>query len=108
MSTDDVARFIRCVAERPALNKKLAARPREVDAWLECAHEAGFAFTREQLLGFCALVAGHELPSEQAIHVLLASADGAAHGLVQVGFGIAMAAPAVPPVRFAPGVLARL
>lgn len=106
MSTDNVARFFRCVAEKPALNKKLAMRPRELAAWVACAGEAGFAFSCEELVHFAVQVSGRELAEYETLEALLA--EDSTHGLVQVGFGIAMTAPAVPPIRFAPAVLARL
>ena len=108
MSTDNVARFIRCVAEKPALNKKLALRAREVEAWVACATEAGFPFSSAELVSFAAEVSGRDLSEQEAIPALLADGDGGSHALVQVGFGIAMCAPAVPPIRFAPAALARV
>ena len=71
MSKENVAKFIKTVAEKPDLNSKVAGGPRQTASWVKIANEAGFKFSSSDFVGFVSDIAQHPVTEADAVQALL-------------------------------------
>lgn len=71
MSKENVAKFIRTVAEKPELNQKVASSPRQTSQWVKLANEAGFTFNTADFVGFVSDMTERKVSEDDAVAALL-------------------------------------
>ncbi len=75
MSKENVAKFIKSIAEQPELNKKVAAAAKQTDSWVKLGNEAGAAFSSADFVGFVKDVTGKGVNESNAVQALLSIDD---------------------------------
>lgn len=70
MSKENVARFIKAIAETPELNKKASAET-TTDAWVKLGNQSGLSFSKEDFVGFVEQTTGKSADNDNAVTVLL-------------------------------------
>ena len=100
MSQEKVAQFIKAVAEKKDLNQKVAAAEKSTSAWVQLGKQAGFDFSKDDLVGFVKQMTGGAATEKDAVTVLLGHGEmndtqldavsGGAGGFTQVSFSPAL------------------
>ena len=75
MSKENVAKFIKSIAEQPELNKKVAAAPKQTDSWVKLGSEAGVSFSAADFVGFVNDMTSKGVNEGNAVQALLAMDD---------------------------------
>jgi predicted ribosomally synthesized peptide with nif11-like leader len=70
MSKENVARFIKAIAETPELNKKASAET-TTDAWVKLGNQSGLSFSNEDFVGFVEQTTGKAADKGNAVALLL-------------------------------------
>lgn len=74
MSKEQVAAFIKTIAERPELNSRVAAVERTPTAWVEVAKSL-VEISIEDFVAFVSDVTGKPADANNAVHVMLSTSD---------------------------------
>jgi len=100
MSQEKVAQFIKAVAEKKDLNQKVAAAEKSTSAWVQLGKQAGFDFSKDDLVGFVKQMTGGAATEKDAVTVLLGHGEmndtqldavsGGAGGFSQLSFSPAL------------------
>lgn len=70
MSKENVARFVKAVAEMPELNKKAAAE-QSTEAWVKLGNQSGLDFSSDDVVAFVTQVTGKPADKGNAVGLLL-------------------------------------
>jgi predicted ribosomally synthesized peptide with nif11-like leader len=108
MSKEKVAHFVKAISETNDLNQKVAAADKTPDAWVKLGKQAGFDFSKDDVLGFVQQVTGTTVTDKDAITVLLGHGELSEKQLDAVAGGALDARTASTPIRFSPVLLQRV
>lgn len=76
MSKENVAKFVKAVAETPELNKKLSSAARTTAEWVNIASTAGFKFSKTDFIDFVSeMCCCKEVNEANAVSTLLEDKD---------------------------------
>jgi predicted ribosomally synthesized peptide with nif11-like leader len=73
MSKENVARFIKAIAEQPELNKKVASAEKSTPQWVALGNQSGYQFSNNDFVDFVKQVTGSDADNSNAVSVLLQS-----------------------------------
>jgi hypothetical protein len=76
MPKAQLAAFIKTVAERPVLNRRVAAVPRTPAAWIEVAKSVGVEVSVQEFVDFVTEITGKPADANNAVRVLLGQSEG--------------------------------
>jgi predicted ribosomally synthesized peptide with nif11-like leader len=88
MSKEKVALFVKAVAEKKDLNQKVATAEKSATAWVQLGKQAGFDFSKDDLVGFVKQVTGTPVTEKDAITVLLGHGEMSDQQLDAVAGGV--------------------
>ncbi|HEX3593835.1 MAG TPA: Nif11-like leader peptide family natural product precursor [Polyangiaceae bacterium] len=103
MSQEKVAQFVKAVAEKKDLNQKVAAAEKSTSAWVQLGKQAGFEFSKDDLVGFVKQVTGSPVTEKDAIATLIGQGEMNDTQLDAVSGGAGFAQ-----LSFSPQILTRI